>query len=155
MDDNGLRRLYTWIDANCPYYGTYANTRPGTPGSRDLRPGPVADRNNPGGSYNSMLAPLVWRELVAEPVALRYAWARNPLGNLVNSQHHERILPVPSFRTDGWHWGDAPFGPDGRNEVRRRRAEMRRKAEEHLRQRKLEEARALLKRLEAEAAGSK
>ena len=30
------RRLYTWIDANCPYYGTYDNTRPGTAGSRDL-----------------------------------------------------------------------------------------------------------------------
>ena len=40
VDDNGLRRLYTWIDANCPYYGTYANTRPGTPGSRDLWTGP-------------------------------------------------------------------------------------------------------------------
>ena len=35
VDDNGRRRIYTWIDANCPYYGTYDNTRPGTPGSRD------------------------------------------------------------------------------------------------------------------------
>ncbi len=35
VDDNGRRRIYNWIDANCPYYGTYDNTRPGTPGSRD------------------------------------------------------------------------------------------------------------------------
>ncbi|MHC4504071.1 MAG: HzsA-related protein, partial [Planctomycetota bacterium] len=35
LTDNEKRRLYTWIDANCPYYGTYDNTRPGTPGSRD------------------------------------------------------------------------------------------------------------------------
>lgn len=30
------RRVYNWIDANVPYYGTYDHTRPGTPGSRDL-----------------------------------------------------------------------------------------------------------------------
>jgi len=35
VDDNSRRRVYAWIDANCPYYGTYDNTRPGTPGSRD------------------------------------------------------------------------------------------------------------------------
>ncbi|NQU26026.1 MAG: PD40 domain-containing protein [Candidatus Nealsonbacteria bacterium] len=34
VDDNGRRRIYTWIDANCPYYATYDATRPGTPGSR-------------------------------------------------------------------------------------------------------------------------
>ena len=28
-------RLYTWIEANVPYYATYEHTRPGTPGSRD------------------------------------------------------------------------------------------------------------------------
>ena len=40
VDDNSRRRLYTWIDANAPYYSTYDNTRPGTPGSRDLWTGP-------------------------------------------------------------------------------------------------------------------
>jgi hypothetical protein len=40
MDDNSRRRIYTWIDANAPYYSTYDNTRPGTPGSRDLWTGP-------------------------------------------------------------------------------------------------------------------
>lgn len=29
------RRVYDWVDANVPYYGTYEHTRPGKPGSRD------------------------------------------------------------------------------------------------------------------------
>jgi len=36
MADKDRRIIYAWIDANCPYYSTYDNTRPGTPGSRDL-----------------------------------------------------------------------------------------------------------------------
>ncbi len=31
-----FRRLVTWIDCNCPYYGTYRFTRPGTIGGREL-----------------------------------------------------------------------------------------------------------------------
>ena len=30
------RRIYAWIDADVPYYGTYAHSRPGSPGRRDL-----------------------------------------------------------------------------------------------------------------------
>ena len=30
------KRVYTWIDANVPYYGTYAHSRPRSPGKRDL-----------------------------------------------------------------------------------------------------------------------
>lgn len=30
------RRVYLWIDANVPYYGTYAHSRPLSPGKRDL-----------------------------------------------------------------------------------------------------------------------
>jgi hypothetical protein len=40
VDDESRRRIYTWIDANVPYYGTYDHTRPGTAGSRDLWTGP-------------------------------------------------------------------------------------------------------------------
>jgi len=32
----GRQRVYAWIDANIPYYGTYEHTRPGKSGSRDL-----------------------------------------------------------------------------------------------------------------------
>lgn len=35
---------------------------------------------------------------VPEPVAVRYAWAANPIGNLVN----EAGLPASPFRTDDW-----------------------------------------------------
>ncbi|MBN2137096.1 MAG: hypothetical protein JW720_04765 [Sedimentisphaerales bacterium] len=35
VDDESRRRIYTWIEANVPYYGTYDHTRPGTAGSRD------------------------------------------------------------------------------------------------------------------------
>jgi len=36
VDDASRRAIYAWIDTNVPYYGTYENTRPGTPGSRDI-----------------------------------------------------------------------------------------------------------------------
>jgi sialate O-acetylesterase len=40
---------------------------------------------------------VVWYEGVAEPVAVRYAWADNPAGaNLVNAEG----LPASPFRTD-------------------------------------------------------
>jgi len=40
MDLESRQRIYTWIEANVPYYGTYEHTRPGTPGSRDACSGP-------------------------------------------------------------------------------------------------------------------
>jgi sialate O-acetylesterase len=39
---------------------------------------------------------LVWSDDVKQPVAVRYAWADNPAGNLYNSAD----LPASSFRTD-------------------------------------------------------
>ena len=47
--------------------------------------------------------------LVPNPVSVRYAWARNPVANAVNSRHHERTIPIVSFRTDDWDWPEAPF----------------------------------------------
>ena len=42
----------------------------------------------------------VWSPLVKEPVAVRYAWARSPIGNLkVNGKPWQ---PLQSFRTDTW-----------------------------------------------------
>lgn len=41
---------------------------------------------------------MVKNSLVANPVSVRYAWARNPKCNLQNSIH----LPARPFRTDGW-----------------------------------------------------
>jgi len=44
----------------------------------------------------------VWSPLVTEPVAVRYAWATSPMGNLKVSG--KPWLPLPSFRTDDWDW---------------------------------------------------
>jgi hypothetical protein len=52
---------------------------------------------------------VVTSKKVKKPFACRYAWARNPLGNLTNATHHERVIPVPPFRTDEWDWPEAPF----------------------------------------------
>lgn len=34
LDDESRRRIYTWIDSNVPYYGTYDSSYSGRPGSR-------------------------------------------------------------------------------------------------------------------------
>ncbi|NRB26545.1 MAG: hypothetical protein HRU37_02565 [Roseibacillus sp.] len=89
----------------------------------------------------------VWSPLVPKPVAVRYAWARNPLGNAVNSGHHERIIPIPSFRTDNWDWPEAPFEDDSdeaRNGHREAINKMRQQARQWAEARPLQEARILL-----------
>ena len=40
----------------------------------------------------------VWSDAVAEPVAVRYAWADNPVCNV----YCQEGLPVTPFRTDDW-----------------------------------------------------
>jgi len=48
---------------------------------------------------------LVWSPLVKEPVAVRYAWATSPMGNLkVNGKPWQ---PLQSFRTDQWDWPES------------------------------------------------
>ncbi|MBK1855037.1 hypothetical protein JO972_08710 [Verrucomicrobiaceae bacterium 5K15] len=47
----------------------------------------------------------LWSPLVAEPIAVRYAWATSPMGNLkVNGKPW---LPLHSFRTDNWDWPES------------------------------------------------
>jgi len=94
---------------------------------------------------------VVRSSLVEKPVAVRYAWARNPLGNCVNSQHHERIIPVPTFRTDTWDWPEAPFKNDPDSEAERRHREainkQRAQARDWAKQRPQKEAELLLRQL--------
>lgn len=68
----------------------------------------VSGKDDKGRDQVDRTRVLVSHPSVPHPVAVRYAWARNPLGNACNSQHHERIIPVPSFRTDTWDWPEAP-----------------------------------------------
>ena len=89
--------------------------------------------------------------LVPQPIAVRYAWARNPLGNAVNSQHHERIIPIPSFRTDDWDWPEAPFkaaGGDAENTHRRAIHELREAAKAGAAKRRVLEAKRVLEAAE-------
>jgi len=41
---------------------------------------------------------VVWSDALPEPASVRYAWASNPIGNLVNAAD----LPASPFRTDNW-----------------------------------------------------
>ncbi len=79
----------------------------------------------------------VWSPLVDEPVAVRYAWATSPMGNL--KVHGHEALPLHSFRTDDWDWPESD-NPEvqavGRNEHRA----MQREAEERLNHRRRTEA---------------
>lgn len=43
----------------------------------------------------------IWSDEVKEPVALRYNWAGNPIGNIISLQD----LPLTPFRTDRWKLG--------------------------------------------------
>ncbi len=47
---------------------------------------------------------------IAEPAAVRYAWADNPRCNLINGAG----LPASSFRTDDWAWTTAPAPAKGK-----------------------------------------
>ena len=47
----------------------------------------------------------VWSPLVKEPIAVRYAWARSPLGNL--KVGGKEWAPLASFRTDDWDWPES------------------------------------------------
>lgn len=51
---------------------------------------------------------VVWSDKVPEPVAVRYAWATNPVCNLYNAQE----LPVFPFATDTWDLSQIVIGKD-------------------------------------------
>ncbi len=92
---------------------------------------------------------IVWSPLVEKPVAVRYAWATSPAGNLkVNGK---QWLPLHSFRTDDWDWpesDDPAVSAVGRGESRA----MSKEAGERLVYRKAEEAKQagkILERLKA------
>jgi hypothetical protein len=99
--------------------------------------------NEKGQKVNDKKRVVVWNDLVAHPVELRYAWARNPLGNLVNDA--ERIIPVPLFRTDHWDYPEAPYLPGEFEEYRKKQKMLQQQAEELARIRIIQEAEKLLK----------
>ncbi len=83
----------------------------------------------------------VWSPLVKEPVAVRYAWARSPAGNLkINGKPW---LPLTSFRTDQHEW---PESDDPAVELasRAKSAEIKKDAAARMELRKTEEAKQAL-----------
>jgi sialate O-acetylesterase len=46
----------------------------------------------------------VWSSSVAQPLAVRYAWADNPVCNVQNAEG----LPLTPFRTDDWNTTTLP-----------------------------------------------
>ena len=106
----------------------------------------VIGKDNNGRDRRDESRVAVSHPLVKDPVSVRYAWARNPLGNAVNAQHHERTIPVVSFRTDDWDWPEAPYDADGDavNQYRRGFNERRNEARERDKDRKVAEAKLVL-----------
>jgi len=87
----------------------------------------------------------VWSPLVKEPVAVRYAWANSPMGNLkVNGK---QWLPLHSFRTDEWDWPESEDPAEALVDRGKGRA-MQQEAGERCEHRKLEEAKRAVEILE-------
>ena len=70
----------------------------------------------------------VWSSLCANPTEVRYAWARNPMANLIDNG--ARMMPVPLFRTDNWDYPEAPFTADAMANHRIKIQNMRKAASE-------------------------
>ncbi len=85
----------------------------------------------------------VMNSLVTGPVEVRYAWARNPLGNLVNSECP--LIPVPLFRSDNWDYPEAPWLPDEYAAHRANLKNLRKEASEMARLRIIREAEMIIK----------
>ncbi len=99
-------------------------------------------QNEQGKQVNDRTRVEVSNSLCADPVELRYAWARNPLGNLVNSD--SPIIPVPLFRTDDWDYPEAPYLPDAYTAHRLHMRNLRRQADEIAQQRIIGEAKKIV-----------
>lgn len=85
----------------------------------------------------------VMNTLVTDPLEVRYAWARNPLGNLVNTECP--LIPVPLFRSDNWDYPEAPWLPDEYTAHRANLKNMRKQATDMAKLRIIREAEMILK----------
>ncbi|KPK50307.1 MAG: hypothetical protein AMK72_02490 [Planctomycetes bacterium SM23_25] len=87
----------------------------------------------------------LWSPLVKEPVAVRYAWATSPMGNLkVNGQPWQ---PLHSFRTDTWDLPE-PDDPSQPAMSREQGRQMERDSIKYCEQRRMEEAKRAVEILE-------
>jgi sialate O-acetylesterase len=103
----------------------------------------VKTKNEKGQPVDDKKRIEVWNNLTVDPIEIRYAWARNPLGNLVNAD--DKIIPVPLFRTDNWDYPEAPYLPEEYEVHRKNLKTFQKQAEEWARLRIIGEAEQLLK----------
>ena len=123
-DDNGPIEGFAIAGKDGKYYNAYAESLV------------TKDQGIWGNKYDRKKL-FVWGPLVKEPVAVRYAWARSPMGNLkVNGRPWQ---PLHSFRTDEWDW---PENEDPSESAldRAKCREMAKEAAERCEYRRVEEA---------------
>ncbi len=106
----------------------------------------VNDRNDRPQKNRRVL--VLSSSLVPAPVHFRYAWARNPMGNLQSADHND--LPFATQRSDRWRMEEVPLGVLGEEQVepgrptRAQRARIQKALQGEDLRRRLAEARALL-----------
>jgi len=86
---------------------------------------------------------IVSSPFVPQPVALRFAWARNPLANLTH-EGDLRNVPVAEFRTDNWPYPESPFDEKQSGKYRQELNELRKAANAQAGKRLKLEAKRLL-----------
>jgi len=124
-DDDGPIEGFAIAGTDGKYYKAYAESLV------------TKDQGIWGNKYNRKKL-FVWSPLVKEPVAVRYAWARSPMGNLkVNGKPWQ---PLHSFRTDAWGWPENGDPAESAVDRSRSRA-MAQEAAERCEFRRMEEAR--------------
>jgi sialate O-acetylesterase len=103
----------------------------------------VKTTNEEGKPANDRKRIEVSNDLVTGPLEVRYAWARNPLGNLVSVECP--LIPVPLFRSDSWDYPEAPWDPDEYQAHRKEMRQLRQQAGELAHDRIIREAEEVLK----------
>lgn len=99
----------------------------------------VAEKDKAGNDIPDKKKLVIWSGLVPAPKAVRYAWARNPIGNVVNDSIRERMIPLPSFRTDTWDYPEAPYRAEDLELYAKKMNELRKQALEQTKNRKQQE----------------
>lgn len=99
----------------------------------------AASRDKAGNDIPDKKKIVIWSDLVPAPQAVRYAWARNPIANVVNDAGNERMIPLPAFRTDTWDYPEAPYSADALEQYGRKMSELRKQAIEQTKKRKQQE----------------
>lgn len=116
----------------------------------------VVGKDSRGRAKHDTTTLVLKSSLLPEPVHYRYAWARNPMGNLQVKWNSD--IPLPTQRSDDWSNGDllkALTGKDAENRLVLSRGEKRQLSQalaSEDRRRLVEEAKALLRQEQEDSA---